>query len=54
MGYVPQQDLVHSDLTVFEELMFAAKMRLPPNTPSAVLQNQVQRILTEIGLAHIS
>ncbi|MGC6510252.1 MAG: FHA domain-containing protein [Myxococcota bacterium] len=53
MGYVPQQDLVHSDLTVFEELMFAAKMRLPPNTPSAVLQNQVQRILTEIGLAHI-
>ena len=32
-GYVPQDDIVHSDLTVTEALTFAARLRLPAGTP---------------------
>ena len=31
IGYVPQDDIVHRDLTVHQTLMYAAKLRLPPD-----------------------
>ena len=32
IGYVPQDDIIHGDLTVLEALTYAAKLRLPPDT----------------------
>jgi ABC-type multidrug transport system ATPase subunit len=32
IGYVPQDDIVHRNLTVAQVLTFAAKLRLPPDT----------------------
>jgi ABC transport system ATP-binding/permease protein len=32
IGYVPQSDIVHTNLTVREVLYYAAQMRLPPDT----------------------
>jgi ABC transport system ATP-binding/permease protein len=32
IGYVPQQDIVHTNLRVNEVLYYAAKLRLPPDT----------------------
>ncbi|PSB39772.1 maltooligosyl trehalose synthase, partial [filamentous cyanobacterium Phorm 6] len=32
IGYVPQDDIIHADLTVEEVLSYAAKLRLPPDT----------------------
>jgi ABC transport system ATP-binding/permease protein len=32
IGYVPQDDIIHSDLTVEEVLNYAARLRLPPDT----------------------
>jgi ABC transport system ATP-binding/permease protein len=32
IGYVPQDDIIHMDLTVEEVLTYAAKLRLPPDT----------------------
>lgn len=53
IGYVPQEDVVHGDLTVFEELMYAACLRLPPDVPKTIISQHVERLITRIGLAHI-
>src|SRR5204863_6457031 len=35
IGYVPQEDIVHRELTVRSVLYYAAKLRLPPDTSDA-------------------
>ena len=42
MGYVPQKDIVHQELTVFSALDYAAQLRMPADTS---LQERHQRIL---------
>lgn len=49
LGYVPQDDVVHQELTVAEVLTYAAKLRLPPDIN--VFQ-VVQQTLAEIEMAH--
>ena len=31
IGYVPQDDIVHPELTVFEAVKYSARFRLPPD-----------------------
>jgi ABC transport system ATP-binding/permease protein len=50
-GYVPQDDIVHSDLTVKEALMFAARLRLPPGTPRSEIEKLVDHTVESLGLA---
>ncbi|HTL89488.1 MAG TPA: ATP-binding cassette domain-containing protein [Leptolyngbya sp.] len=50
LGYVPQDDIVHRDLTVEEVLCYACKLRLPPDTN---VQQIVQRTLEQIKLHHV-
>jgi ABC transport system ATP-binding/permease protein len=49
IGYVPQYDIVHKDLTVGEVLYYAAKLRLPPdiNTEEVIQKNLQQVELSE-------
>jgi ABC transport system ATP-binding/permease protein len=47
IGYVPQSDIVHSHLTVREVLLYAAQMRLPPDTD---LQATIAKTLAQIEL----
>src|SRR5947209_1498627 len=49
IGYVPQDDIVHRELTVNEAITFSAKLRLrlPPHQIDAL----VSRITTRLGLA---
>lgn len=49
IGYVPQDDIIHLDLTVEEVLTYAAKLRLPPDTDLAAVVN---RALDDIKIAH--
>jgi ABC transport system ATP-binding/permease protein len=45
IGYVPQTDIVHPNLTVKEVLYYAAKLRLPPDTyVDEVIQDTLQQI----------
>lgn len=45
IGYVPQTDIVHPNLTVKEVLYYAAKLRLPPDTSiDEVIQETLQQI----------
>ncbi len=45
IGYVPQDDIVHPDLTVEEVLSYACKLRLPPDTDAnQVVQKTLQQV----------
>jgi ABC-type multidrug transport system ATPase subunit len=50
-GYVPQDDIVHSDLTVREALTFAARLRLPAGTPRPEILRLVDHTIASLGLA---
>jgi ABC-type multidrug transport system ATPase subunit/pSer/pThr/pTyr-binding forkhead associated (FHA) protein len=50
-GYVPQDDIVHSDLTVAEALTFAARLRLPARTPRWEIVKLVNRTVANLGLS---
>jgi ABC-type multidrug transport system ATPase subunit len=52
MGYVPQQNIIHADLTVEQAMSFAAQMRMPPDTTPAERQQRIQEVLEDIGLTH--
>ena len=49
IGYVPQDDIIHLDLTVEEVLTYAAKLRLPPDSDLPAVINQA---LDDIKIAH--
>jgi ABC-type multidrug transport system ATPase subunit len=49
IGYVPQDDIVHADLTVEEVLSYAAKLRLPPDTD---VKQVVAKTLEDIEMTH--
>ncbi|GAB4214127.1 MAG: hypothetical protein OHK0013_38590 [Sandaracinaceae bacterium] len=49
VGYVPQDDIVHPQLTVREALWYACKLRLPP-MPEADLEQSIERTLKQVGL----
>ena len=53
IGYVPQEDIMHRDLTVFEVLYHNAKLRLPSDIPNATIVETVEQLMTRMGLAHI-
>lgn len=50
VGLVPQDDILHRQLTVRRALQFAARLRLPPDTTSAERDERVQEVLAEVGL----
>lgn len=45
MGFVPQDDTMHTDLTVEELLLFAARCRLPAGTNAADHRRHVDQAL---------
>lgn len=54
IGYVPQDDLVHAELTVFEAVRYSAKFRLPPDYTDEEIDKQVNQTLRDLGLDSIS
>ncbi len=51
LGYVPQDDIVHRELTVTEALFFSARLRLPAGTPEVELRKLVAQTVERLGLA---
>lgn len=52
IGYVPQDDIVHRELTVDQSLYYAAKLRLPNATNEQVKQ-KIDQVLQELNITHI-
>lgn len=50
IGYVPQDDIVHPELTVFEAVKYSARFRLPPDFSEEEIDRQVMSTLTALGL----
>jgi ABC transport system ATP-binding/permease protein len=50
IGYVPQDDILHPELTVFEALYYTAKLRLPIDTTEKEIRVRIVSVLTQLGL----
>jgi ABC-type multidrug transport system ATPase subunit len=50
IGYVPQDDLVHPELTVFEAVKYSAKFRLPPDFSEEEIDARVEQTIKDLGL----
>lgn len=54
IGYLPQDEVVHANLTVVEALDYAARLRLPHDTSDAEYDATVDRALEELELVEHS
>ena len=50
LGYVPQSHILFKELTVYENLAFAAKLRLPRRTPVHERESLIEMALDLLGL----
>jgi len=54
IGYVPQDDIIHPELTVWEAVRYSARFRLPRDYTDAEIDERVQRTLAELGLESVA
>jgi ABC transport system ATP-binding/permease protein len=50
IGYVPQDDIVHPELTVFEAIKYSAKFRLPADYSDEEINRRVEQVIKDLGL----
>jgi ABC-type multidrug transport system ATPase subunit/predicted component of type VI protein secretion system len=51
IGYVPQDDIIHRELTVYRTLYFVAKLRLSRDVSSGEIRRMIDEVLDVTGLA---
>src|SRR5258708_19069743 len=52
LGYVPQDDIIHRDLTVERALYYAAKMRLPEDFTAEQVRQRIDEVLDDVEMKH--
>jgi ABC-type multidrug transport system ATPase subunit len=50
VGYVPQDDIIHKDLTVANALRYAARLRLPPDTSAEEIEQRINQVLQQVEM----
>jgi ABC-type multidrug transport system ATPase subunit len=50
LGYVPQKDIVHADLTVRSALRYTARLRLPMDTAPKEIEERLEDVLRKMDL----
>lgn len=50
LGYVPQDDIVHKDLTVERALYYAAKLRLPSDFTNNQIKQRINEVLEDVEM----
>jgi ABC-type multidrug transport system ATPase subunit len=50
VGYVPQDDIIHKDLTVASALRYAAQLRLPPDTSDEEIEQCIDHVLQQVEM----
>lgn len=50
VGYVPQDDIMHRDLTVGQALYYTARLRLPSDFSDDDIQKRIADVLKQLGL----
>lgn len=51
IGYVPQQDIVYDNLTLWDMLIYSAKLRLPDDTALDEMRKRVSQVIGMVELA---
>jgi ABC-type multidrug transport system ATPase subunit/pSer/pThr/pTyr-binding forkhead associated (FHA) protein len=51
IGYVPQSDIVYDNLTVYDMLKYAARLRLPDDTSEGEMLGRIDEVIGMVGLA---
>ena len=49
-GFVPQRDIIHMELTVYQALDYAAQLRMPQDTTSEERHKRILEVLEELDL----
>ncbi|KAJ4138292.1 hypothetical protein NW768_002113 [Fusarium equiseti] len=52
-GYVPQDDIVLPELTVYENIIHSARIRLPHNWTSKEIEDHVESVIDCLELSHV-
>ncbi|GCE10414.1 FHA domain-containing protein [Tengunoibacter tsumagoiensis] len=52
LGYVPQDDIIHRDLTVGRALYYAAKLRLPKDFTEHQIRERIDEVLDDVEMKH--
>ncbi len=52
LGYVPQEDIIHRDLTVERALYYAAKLRLPSDFTEAQIKQRINEVLEDVEMSY--
>ncbi|PCJ91953.1 MAG: hypothetical protein COA50_16015 [Flavobacteriaceae bacterium] len=50
IGYVPQDDIIHKELSVYKTLFYAAKLRLPDGTSKKEIDVRINKVLKSLKL----
>jgi ABC-type multidrug transport system ATPase subunit len=50
IGYVPQRDIIHYELTVYQALNYAAKLRMPSDTTNDERHQRIMQVLEDLDL----
>ena len=52
IGFVPQKDIIHMELTVYQGLDYAAQLRMPADTSAEERHQRVMEVLKDLDLVH--
>src|SRR5438874_11435273 len=52
LGYVPQEDIIHRDLTVERALYYTARMRLPEDFTQTQIKQRIEEVLEDVDMNH--
>jgi len=52
IGFVPQKDIIHMELTIYQALDYAAQLRMPADTSPEERQMRVMEVLADLDLTH--
>lgn len=53
VGYVPQDDIMHRDLTVYENISYSANIRLPSDWTHEQRRQHVEAVIVSLQLSHV-
>ncbi|RPI23805.1 MAG: FHA domain-containing protein, partial [Chloroflexota bacterium] len=52
IGFVPQRDIIHTGLTVYQAFDYAAQLRMPPDTSPDERCKRIEEVLVDLDLTH--
>ncbi|MDP1545833.1 MAG: FHA domain-containing protein [Anaerolineales bacterium] len=52
IGFVPQKDIIHMELTIYQALDYAAQLRMPADTSPEERHQRIMEVLEDLDLTH--